>query len=221
MTAHGSRAPSDSPLDYWNTVGPGKDFAHPIDIERFSRWVPKDARVLDYGCGYGRGVSALHSHGYTQVAGVDPASGMIAAARERHPDLDFQLLEHPPHVPAAGGAFDAALLVAVLTCVPSDSSQIGLVGELNRVVRSGGVLHIADFWLQGDRRNLERYERTRPPGAPYGTFTLPEGIVLRHHSRAWIDQLTESYELLSLDEVTVRTMNGHEARGFHWYGRRP
>lgn len=210
----------NTPLDYWNTVGPAKDFAHPINVERISQWVPKDARVLDYGCGHGRGMSALSSHGYSQVVGVDPASGMIAAARERHPALTFQILEHPPHVPAPAGAFDAALLTAVLTCVPSDSSQMALVAELGRLLRSGGVLHIADFWLQTDERNIERYERTRPPGAPYGTFTLPEGVVLRHHSRAWIEQLTEGYEPLAVDDVTVRTMNGHEARGFHWYGRR-
>ncbi len=207
-------------FSYWNTIGPGKPFAHPINLDRLAQWVPRGARVLDYGCGYGRGVQRLHEHGYTSVLGADPAHGMVAAARARCPGLTFEVLDHPPRVPQPDASFDAALLTAVLTCVPGDDDQRGVVAELTRLLRPGGLLHIADFWLQGDARNLERYEHARPPGAPYGTFTLPEGVTVRHHSREWLRQLTAGYEELTLDETLVRTMNGHDARGFHWYGRR-
>lgn len=134
--------------------------------------------------------------------------------------LAFEALEQPPRVPRPDGSFDAALLTAVLTCVPEDTDQLGIVEELTRLLPPGGVLHIADFWLQTDARNVERYEQTRPPGGPYGTFTLPEGVILRHHARDWLRDLTAGYALLALDDTIVRTMNGHEARGFHWYGRR-
>jgi len=210
-----------SPFDYWNTIGPGKPFAHPIDVERIRHWVPLDARVLDYGCGYGRGLQTLHAQGYRSLLGVDPAAGMIAAARERCPELAFEHLEHPPHLPRPDGFFDAALLTAVLTCAPDDDAQRGIVAELMRLLRSGGVLHIADFWLQTDARNVERYQSSRPHGAPYGTFTLPEGVTVRHHSEDWIAELTSGFLPLSLDDQLVHTMNGHVARGFHWYGRKP
>lgn len=205
---------------YWNTVGPAKEFAHPIRADRLADFVARDAAIIDYGCGYGRGSQVLQEHGFTSVLGVDPAPGMIEAARTRCPGLQFEVIEHPPHVPRPDASFDAALLVAVLTCVPADSDQDAIVSELARLLRPGGILHIADFWLQDDARNLERYDRTRPPGLPYGTFTLPEGVTLRHHSRERLAELTRGYDVLALDEATVRTMNGHEARGFHWYGRR-
>lgn len=205
---------------YWNTTGPAKDFAFPLNVDRLREWVPREARVLDYGCGYGRGAGLLEAAGYTSLLGVDPATAMVAAARQRCPDLAFDVIDRRPHVSRPDGAFDAVLLTAVLTCVPASADQQGILHEVTRLLQRGGVLHIGDFWIQDDARNRDRYERRRPSSAEYGVFTLPEGVTLRHHSRAWLDALTSGYEPLALDEVTVRTMNGHEARGFQWYGRR-
>jgi SAM-dependent methyltransferase len=207
-------------VSYWDAIGPSKDFAHPINVDRLLEFVPRDARVIDYGCGYGRGVHALIEAGYTSVLGVDPAIRMIAAANVRVPGGAFEHLANPPHVPRPAGSFDAALLTAVLTCVPPDEDQCAILDELTRLLGPRGLLHIADFWLQSDARNLERYARARPEGAPHGTFTLPEGVTVRHHSRKHIASLTQAYQQLALDETVVRTMNGHEARGFHWYGRK-
>ena len=60
----------------------------------------------------------------------------------------------------------------------------------------------------------------------YGTFELPDGVVLRHHRMEWIKTLTEGgvggklLKKLSLSQMDVKTMNGHQARAFQYFGRK-
>ena len=81
-------------------------------------------------------------------------------------------------------------------------------------------MYISDFWLQTDERNVERYRRSQAKYGVYGVFELPEGVVLRHQERRWIDQLTADFTVVTVDEVRVDTMNGHRAEAFQWFGRK-
>src|SRR6185295_13220085 len=109
---------------------------------------------------------------------------------------------------------DAALLFAVLTCVPTNEGQLALIEEIDRVLRPGGLLYISDLWLQTDERNRERYARDEPKYGTYGVFDLPEGVTVRHHDPLWIEMLTRHFETLALDQVQIKTMNGNLAAGF-------
>jgi SAM-dependent methyltransferase len=126
----------------------------------------------------------------------------------------------PPGLPHEDGYFDAALLITVLTCIPTDEGQRAVIRELRRVLRPGGILCIGDLPLQDDPRNIERYEASRDKYGIYGVFELPEGAVFRHHDPAWIDALTSDFERVAIAEVQVVTMNGNPAKGFQWYGRK-
>jgi len=210
----------DNQIDYWNRVGPGKPFGHPVNLERLTDLLPTDSHILDFGCGYGRVLGLLHKNGYTNLIGVDPVPAMVAAARERLPGISFQELVQPPNLALADGSVDATFLFTVLTCVPTDHGQRAIIREISRVLRRGGLLYISDLWLQTDARNLERYKRDQAKYEIYGVFDLPEGVTLRHHDRRWIETLTSEYDLLALDEIEVQTMNGNSANGFQWFGRK-
>ncbi|HWF85889.1 MAG TPA: class I SAM-dependent methyltransferase, partial [Vicinamibacterales bacterium] len=129
----------DHQVDYWNRVGPTKPFSHPLDLERFGALVPRDRRVLDVGCGYGRTLQLLSEHGYANLAGVDIAPAMIAAARARVPGARLHVMDHPTALPLEDGSVDAVLLFSVLTCVPTDQGQRTLIGECRRVLAPSGV----------------------------------------------------------------------------------
>jgi SAM-dependent methyltransferase len=209
----------DSQVDYWNRIGPTKPFAHPVDLERWKELVPLTASIVDFGCGYGRVLGILSDHGYRDLAGFDPAPAMIARARKRLPDVRLETFASP-RLPLRDASADAALLFAVLTCVPGDAAQRAIVAEIARVLRPDGVLYISDLWLQPDERNRTRYQLGEAAYGRYGVFELPEGVVLRHHDRDWIRELTAGFAQLALCEMTVETMNGHTAQGFQWFGRR-
>jgi SAM-dependent methyltransferase len=210
----------DLQIDYWNAVGPTKPFAHPVNIEKLEQWVRPTSRVLDYGCGYGRALGILQAHGYRDLIGVDPVPAMIAAARHNFPSISFDLLDDYRKVNVPDASVDCVFLFTVLTCVPTDEGQRAIISEITRVLRSKGVLYISDMWLQTDSRNVERYIEGEKKYGIYGVFDLREGVTVRHHDRRWIETLTKDYELLELEEIPVKTMNGHPATAFQWYGRK-
>jgi len=109
---------------------------------------------------------------------------------------------------------------SVLTCIPSDDEQRRVIREIGRVLRPDGLLYISDLWLQKDERNVDRYRRYQAQYGMYGIFELPEGVVLRHHTRQWIEQLTAQFALITVDEIVADTMNGHRAEAFQWFGRK-
>ncbi len=172
------------------------------------------------GCGYGRASGLMYERGYRNLIGLDPAPAMVAAARERFPSITFEELTSQS-IPLEDDSIDAALLFSVLTCVPTDEGQRAIVKEVQRVLKSGGLLYISDLWLQTDERNLERYARNLAKYGRYGVFDLPEGVTVRHHDYQWIEMLTSEFETVAIDNIDVVTMNGNAAKAFQWFGLKP
>jgi len=188
----------------------GKTFTHPLRLDLLAPLISGDARILEFGCGYGRLVRELTDAGYPQVIGVDIAPALIAKGRELHPDLDLRLLD-TDRLPFADGAFAACLLFAVLNCIPGDAGQRALIAELHRVLGPGGILYLSDYPLQRDQRNRDRYAQYQERYGRYGVFETTDGGVMRHHDRAWLDTLLHDFELLQELPFEVRTMNGNPA----------
>jgi hypothetical protein len=59
---------------------------------------------------------------------------------------------------------------------------------------------------------------THPKYGTYGVFDLPEGVTLRHHNRTWIEELTQGFQTVAVDDIDVATMNGHRHTRFQWFG---
>jgi len=212
--------PLDRQTEYWDRVAEEKEFLHPLDAGVLRSLVPETARLLDFGCGYGRTCADLAALGYENVVGVDVSQGMIARGRRLHPGADLRLLEGDG-LPLAAGSFDAVLLFAVLTCVPTDDGQRALVAEIARVLRTGGILYVSDFLLQDDPRNQVRYAEFAAQYGKFGVFRLPEGVVVRHHSMDWIDELLSPFRRVAFGAVDVTTMNGNASKAFQYFGRKP
>ena len=210
----------DNQLEYWNTEGARKAFAHPLNLRRVRQWLTEDSLIVDFGCGYGRCLGELSAAEYTDLVGFDFSPAMIEAARKQFPAIAFEQLDSTS-LPLPDGSVDAVLLFSVLTCVPTDEGQRAVINELRRVLKPGGLLYISDLWLQQDERNLTRYERDEEKYGTYGVFDLPEGVTVRHHDPKWIEALTRDFEIVALDELEVMTMNGNPAQAFQWFGLKP
>ncbi|GLZ79140.1 hypothetical protein Afil01_39470 [Actinorhabdospora filicis] len=206
-----------SQLAYWDGPGAAKTFTHPLRPERLAD-IPRDARVLDYGCGYGRLMGELGQLGFTDVSGVDLSPALIDRGRSEHPGLRFGVITDPPAVAAPGGSFDVVLLFAVLTCVPADADQRALIAEIARLLAPGGLLYVSDLLLQDDERNLARYAADQD--GPYGVFTTDDGARCRHHSIEHLRGLLGGFEILAEEGVEVATMNGHRSRGAQLLARK-
>lgn len=151
-----------------------------IDIYLFDqllkRRITAGDRILDAGCGSGRNVHYLLREGF-DVYGVDENPRAVAAIVELATDLGRPLKEGQARqasldeLPFDAGHFDVVICSAVLHFARDDRHFEGMVGELFRVLRPGGLFfsRLASSagiesqvqWLDGRRAQLpdgsERY----------------------------------------------------------------
>ena len=207
-------------IDYWDRVAHEKRFSHPLRRDWLGQYLKNPrATIVDYGCGYGRTLADLSAAGYENLFGVDFSEEMLARARVEA--YGPGLVRNDGHsLPFKNDCFDAVLLFAVLTCVPDGNEQRILIAEAERVLRTGGVLYLSDVLINNDRRNRERYERDANTYGCYGVFELPEGVVVRHHQREWIEEITSPFQQLEYEPFTVITMNGNASAAFQYLGRK-
>jgi SAM-dependent methyltransferase len=81
--------------------------------KQYAFWVPPGLRVLEVGCGLGDLLAAVKP---ARGVGVDFSPAMIALARERHPELEFQVAD-AAEAPAAE-QFDYILLADLVNDLP-------------------------------------------------------------------------------------------------------
>src|SRR5260221_827341 len=101
-------------------------------------------RILDVGCGTGSLTRImLESADVKSMVGFDPADVHLESARQtiRDPGVDFKTGD-ATSLPFADNSFDRAFAMLVLHFVPDAKKA---VGEMRRVVRSGGVV-AATVW---------------------------------------------------------------------------
>jgi SAM-dependent methyltransferase len=108
---------------------------------RFLAEVESGARVLDFGCGFGRNTLALAERGYRMLA-CDLASSAVEHCLERAADEGLEAERvtcDGQTLGLADASVDAVLVWSVLDHVrPADAERIA--GELGRVARDGAVL---------------------------------------------------------------------------------
>lgn len=205
--------------DYWNKAAENKEFTTPFQLEAFEKYVPRDALVLDVGCGYGRTLDELHRAGWRRLIGIDFSEAMIERGCAAYPHLDLRVKRSTEKIDMPDASVDAVILFAVLTCISSNAEQERMISEIRRVLRPGGILYVNDFLLNTDERNTTRYEKFKNKYGEYGVFELPEGAVCRHHDEEHIKKLLSGFAELEYSRLTFTTMNGHTSNGFYFIGR--
>ena len=176
--------------------------------------------ILDVGCGYGRSLNELYKRKYKNLTGIDYSQGMINRGLKKYPHLNL-IKTDGEEIPFPDNTFDAALLIAVLTSNITLEDQENIISEIIRVLKPDGILYLADFLINQDKRNLERYQKYENKYHTYGIFELPEGAVLRHHTEEHIKELTRNFQQIIYQNTVYNTMNGHKSNGFYYIGKIP
>lgn len=201
-------------MTLWESPSADLTFTHPLDADLLRAHVPPEARILDYGCGYGRLTAELFALGYAAVEGADPSRALIDRGHREHPGIR---LIHAPALPLPypGGYFDAALLFSVLIGVPEDAAQRAIIAEAARLLRPGGTLYASDAPVQVDAYHQLRYHEAAERGAvPFGVFETDAGVRLRHLApdglRALLDG--QGFTVVEERDGTVEGLDGRTVR---------
>lgn len=209
-----------SQINYWDRVANEKRFSHPLRLDWLARYSRNaQAAILDYGCGYGRTLGDLSQAGFANLVGADFSEAMLNRARVEVPQAEL-VRSDGRGFPFQNESFDEVLLFAVLTCIPDSNEQRLLLAEVKRVLRPGGLLYVSDLLVNNDQRNRERYSQYAEAYGCYGVFELPEGVVVRHHRREWIEEIVSPFEQLEFEPFTVTTMNRNASAAFQYLGRK-
>lgn len=208
-----------SESNYWDRVAHEKRFSHPLRRDWLRSYLNRDARILDYGCGYGRTLTELSDAGYENVVGIDFSAAMLSRCRVGGGYANL-IRNDGRGLPLQSNSCDAVLLFAVLTCIPDSDQQRSLVIGVENTLRPGGLIYVSDLLLNDDARNRERYERFSERYKCYGVFDLPEGVTVRHHQERWIEELMSRFQRLEYERFSVTTMNGNQSAAFQYLGRK-
>lgn len=124
------------------------DDAHYVQMQEFYipllnpilKGMPKEARILDIGCGMGLLVNALIKEGFHDTSGIDLSSGMIDLAEQKNlPCTKVDENGVYDRADREPGSLDAIFLVDVLEHIRVDQ-QISFVNAIFRLLSKNGVL---------------------------------------------------------------------------------
>lgn len=206
-------------IEYWDSVASEKTFTTQLDVVHIAEELEAHSLIVDYGCGYGRTLNELRQKGYENLVGFDYSPNMIARGKRENPSLD-QRVSLNNTIDCESNTVDLVIVFAVLTCMIDNEAQVKLVNEIERILKPNGLMYINDFLLNFDKRNTDRYDTFKDKYGTYGVFELSEGAVLRHHDMQWIAELTGNFEEKVNETVIHQTMNGNDARGIEYIGRK-
>ncbi len=111
-----------------------------FQLNQFISMLPKQAKVLDVGCGSGRDAHYFHDYGL-DVTAVDVSENMLKEAKSRVPDvvfkkMDMRKLTFPKE------SFDGIWIMATLSDVKKDEA-LTVLKEAARILKENGVLYVA------------------------------------------------------------------------------
>ncbi|MCT8000922.1 class I SAM-dependent methyltransferase [Sphingomonas sanguinis] len=105
-------------------------------LDRYGK-LPKDARILEIGCGTGHNLPMLASFGTVDAIEIDPAARAIASQRLGRPVGDAPLPELPG---IERGGYD---LIAVLDVVEHIEDDVAALAAMKSCLKPGGKILIA------------------------------------------------------------------------------
>lgn len=161
----------DEKMGLWQFLTPAQS------TEVLLQFIPKNAKILDAGCGTGLSGRSQYNAGFQNLHGFDISPEMLAIADAKgiYQTLERGNLLDP--LPYPTSSFDAVLCVAVLTHI-SDSNTA--LREFHRIVKSGG-------WIIFSQRK-DLFE-ARQMGALLEVLEQ-EGMLEKVHQSEWLPYVT-------------------------------
>jgi SAM-dependent methyltransferase len=200
----------------WDGCASRVESSFPLDLLDLESVVSADDFVLDIGCGNGRLLMFMKLRGFRNLHGIDPSTSMVAVAASRHPEVSVAWMDDPLGPFAAAASVDVALLVGVLSSVPTEAAREDLLRRVVLTLKPGGRLVVADFLVT----QSEYYEGRYAAGCvePF-SFLTQDGIVVHHFLEAEIRSLLGGFmDVGCVKTCDVVSLHGRPLRGLVAHG---
>ncbi|OGO82401.1 MAG: hypothetical protein A2Y18_00660 [Clostridiales bacterium GWD2_32_19] len=204
-------------MQCWENVADDVRFYQEIDEELFKKYISKDDKVLDFGCGYGRTLSKLKEIGYKNLEGIDFSKKMIERAERETKDIKYIVWDSESKLNK--NCYDVIILIFVFASVYTDEEQDKILVELKSALKPDGIIFMCDALLGEDERNIARYKEFFDKYGVYGTFETDNGMIARHLDYTRLEEIKNRFENINYKEQVIKTQNGNSVRSFTFIGR--
>jgi ubiquinone/menaquinone biosynthesis C-methylase UbiE len=188
--------------DKWELVADEIKFNLDVNLLRFNQDVALDAKILDFGCGYGRNSKLLTTLGYQHIYGIDSSQKMIDRAISENSKVKFQCVTNPT-LPFSDNCFDAILVCAVFTCIENIAQRQLYIKELRRVLKPEGVLHLVEFSAN-----------------PSHSFLSNLGVPMWYGTTGQWKELVNEFDIYNDELSSVSTINGSPVQRYAIFARK-
>jgi ubiquinone/menaquinone biosynthesis C-methylase UbiE len=113
-------------------------FDHVKELEEFASLLPKNAKVLDVGCGAGVPVAKFLVDSGFEVVGVDFSENMLRLARKNMPQTTF-IRKDMTKLDFADNSFDGLTAFYSIIHVPREKHSL-LFKSFNRILKPNGIM---------------------------------------------------------------------------------
>ncbi|MFX0075100.1 MAG: class I SAM-dependent methyltransferase [Candidatus Hermodarchaeota archaeon] len=110
------------------------------ELEQFASLLPKNAHVLDVGCGAGIPTSKFLTERGIKVTGIDLSDKMLSLARNNVPSAEFVKMDMN-ELEFNENVFDGIISVYALFHVPKEN-HLEIFKHFFRILKPGGILMI-------------------------------------------------------------------------------
>lgn len=175
------------------------------EIDQFTNLLPKEARVLDAGCGPGRDTHLLSEKGL-KVTGLDLSSGLINVAHKTYPKLEF-VEGNMLSMPFPDANFDGVWSHASLLHLETTEEVIKALLEFHRVMKPQGILHVLVKAQTGESKTAVVTDSLSKHDRFFQYFTKPE-----------IQSMLEKYgfELITIEQYKETDRNPKGRPEIEW-----
>ena len=138
--------------------------------DNFLKMLPKDGAILDHGCGPGRDAKIFFDKGYP-VTGIDLSGSLLKIASNDCPGCAFIRGDIGNVLPFEDNSFEGVWSMASMLHLGSMEILQNAIGEIYRVLKPGGALHILTAFKFDDVR---LFETDSDPKRSFLRLTAPE-----------------------------------------------
>jgi SAM-dependent methyltransferase len=131
------------------------EFLQTVIESHMARWLTKDSRAADFGCGDGRSTLVFAEKvrdivGFDYIAErIEKAERNRAAAGVKNAKFSVGDVLNADSVCKDFERFDTVTVIRLLINLPSWDLQAKAIGQLARIVRPGGLFLISEGWTEG------------------------------------------------------------------------
>jgi SAM-dependent methyltransferase len=142
-------------------------------------------RVLELGCGWGRGVEKLIA-ACDHFTGLDKNEALIAALQAKHPNHYFNTVDLPSLAEFADNSFDFVVTFQVIEHIQDDHR---FLQEAHRVLKPGGKLFLTtvnkDYSLSRNPWHVREYKTSELRGLMQKYFCKLETWGIDGNEKVW------------------------------------